>query len=333
MATSMFFLGIFMVIVCTVSMPPAFLLYYKTKKVVYLYLGLLLTTYLVELIELLYIAQYRLPEVTPNPNLINFPVLRILTAFSLMLLDFLILLQIVNIRFRKRYFLLFVPLVLFCTYIAWLPRSMMTTWLFYAPRQFYRYGYCIFYVVRACTEKNSAVKKRINHFSFLIMGVFLLNSSVLLEDSLIISHIESYLIDMLSMTERNVSENLLWLFICIYSLIHCVRTLNALLSDTCCPTPQQTVTSDAPIPDYGSVSGDTLMAFTDYCKLTPRETQILRCLLQYKTTQEICEELQISMGTVKTHTHNIYMKAEVNSKNELIRALTEFKQQDPQTGH
>lgn len=68
-----------------------------------------------------------------------------------------------------------------------------------------------------------------------------------------------------------------------------------------------------------------LAAVSEEYKFTPREIQILDCILQYKTTAEICEELNISTGTVKTHTHNIYMKVNVKSRQELIRALTETR--------
>lgn len=67
---------------------------------------------------------------------------------------------------------------------------------------------------------------------------------------------------------------------------------------------------------------DDLAGMAGEFKFTPREIQILNCILQYRTTAEICEELNISIGTVKTHTHNIYMKVNVKSRQELIRVLT-----------
>lgn len=329
MAVPMFFLGILLVILCALSMPPAFLLYFKSKKPVHLYLALLLSSYLIELIELLYIAHYCLPSDFRNVNLIHFPVLRIFTAVSIMLLDLLILLHIMNLKFHKGYVLLFIALASFCAYIAWLPRTMMTDWLFYTPRQIFRFGYCLFFFIRYILEKDPAVQKRLERYSFLMLGVFLLNCSILLEDSMLIFHIETYLYDMLSVTERNFSENILWTFLCIYALVYCIHELNA-FSPEARTTPQPELTDSATC-SSGAVLSDSLPALADYYKFTPREIELLSCLLQYKTTSEICEELHISTGTVKTHTHNIYMKVNVNSKNELIRTLTEFLQQTDQS--
>ncbi len=55
----------------------------------------------------------------------------------------------------------------------------------------------------------------------------------------------------------------------------------------------------------------------DKYNLTNREQDIVKLLLKEKTNKEIAEELYISVGTVKSHTHNIFTKCEVSSKKEL----------------
>ena len=57
--------------------------------------------------------------------------------------------------------------------------------------------------------------------------------------------------------------------------------------------------------------------------LTPRETEIAERILQRQTYREIAEELTISEHTVKRHVHNIYEKAGVSRRDELIRKLKE----------
>ena len=57
--------------------------------------------------------------------------------------------------------------------------------------------------------------------------------------------------------------------------------------------------------------------------LTPRETEIAGRILQRQTYREIAEELSISEHTVKRHVHNIYEKAGVSRRDELIRKLKE----------
>lgn len=348
MESTMFYLGMGMIIACALALSPALLLYVKTKKNLHLYICLLLANYLIELVELLYIARFCLPEDIRYFNLIHFPVLRIFTTVSILLLDLLILLQIMNLKFHKSCLLFFAAVALFCAYIAWLPQTLLTIWLFYLPRQICHFGYGIFFLIRRGLEKDEAVRKRMERCSFLVLGVFLLSVSILLEDSLLISHIQTYFTDMLSVTERNFSENILWLFIMLCSMVYCVRELeqggtSAAVSGSAPVPGGMRVSGSAPVPGGMRVSDSMpapeaaqetapeaarfgyLAAVSEEYKFTPREIEILDCILQYKTTAEICEELNISTGTVKTHTHNIYMKVNVKSRQELIRALTETK--------
>ena len=407
MESTMFYLGMGTIIVCVLALSPALLLYVKTKKILHLYICLLLANYLIELVELLYIARFCLPEDIRYFNLIHFPVLRIFTTVSTLLLDLLILLQIMNLKFHKSCLLLFAAVALFCAYTAWLPQTLLTIWLFYMPRQICHFGYGIFFLIRRGLEKDEAVRKRMERCSFLVLGVFLLSVSILLEDSLLISHIQTYFTDMLSVTERNFSENILWLFIMLCSMVYCVRELEQSGTSAAVSSPVPTpgdmrvsgaapapggtrVSGAAPAPGGMGVSGAApapggmrvsdsmpapgaagisasvpisgaigrsgpgrtsglmpaaagaeqnsgigmaseaarfgyLAAVSEEYKFTPREIQILDCILQYKTTAEICEELNISTGTVKTHTHNIYMKVNVKSRQELIRALTKTR--------
>lgn len=340
MEYTMFYLGMGMIIACALALSPALLLYVKTKKNLHLYICLLLANYLIELVELLYIARFCLPEDIRYFNLIHFPVLRIFTTVSILLLDLLILLQIMNLKFHKSCLLFFAAAALFCAYIAWLPQTLLTIWLFYLPRQICHFGYGIFFLIRRGLEKDEAVRKRMERCSFLVLGVFLLSVSILLEDSLLISHIQTYFTDMLSVTERNFSENILWLFIMLCSMVYCVRELEqgktpAVASGSAPASGAVRISGSAPAPEAAQNSGmetapeaarfGYLAAVSEEYKFTPREIQILDCILQYKTTAEICEELNISTGTVKTHTHNIYMKVNVKSRQELIRALTETR--------
>ncbi len=50
--------------------------------------------------------------------------------------------------------------------------------------------------------------------------------------------------------------------------------------------------------------------------LTPREIEVLRCVAEGKTNQEIAEELVVSATTVKTHVQNILQKLNVSDRTQ-----------------
>lgn len=53
-------------------------------------------------------------------------------------------------------------------------------------------------------------------------------------------------------------------------------------------------------------------------QLTPRETDVLGCLAQGRSTQYMAEYLCISENTVKSHVRNVYQKLGVHSKQDII---------------
>ncbi len=57
--------------------------------------------------------------------------------------------------------------------------------------------------------------------------------------------------------------------------------------------------------------------------LTPRETDVLRLIVEGKSSQEIGEMLSISKGTVDTHAKNLKTKIGVRKNTELVRFALE----------
>lgn len=59
-------------------------------------------------------------------------------------------------------------------------------------------------------------------------------------------------------------------------------------------------------------------------KLTEREGEIATLLIKGKTYRMIAGELHVSENTVKTHVKNIYSKAGVQSRTELMNLLMDI---------
>ena len=64
-----------------------------------------------------------------------------------------------------------------------------------------------------------------------------------------------------------------------------------------------------------------LNSLAEQYQLTPREQDVLRCLSMGRGSEYIAEKLSISWGTARTHIHNVYVKMDVHSRDELIDLL------------
>lgn len=75
-------------------------------------------------------------------------------------------------------------------------------------------------------------------------------------------------------------------------------------------------------PEAGASEGERRkkiidQAIEDY-RLTPREGEVLACLLTGRSAEWIAEELCVSLSTTRSHTRNIYTKLDVHSREELF---------------
>ena len=61
--------------------------------------------------------------------------------------------------------------------------------------------------------------------------------------------------------------------------------------------------------------------FTNDVHLTPRERQVLECISQGCTNQEIASSLLVELGTVKNHVHSILEKLNVSNRDEAASYL------------
>ena len=59
--------------------------------------------------------------------------------------------------------------------------------------------------------------------------------------------------------------------------------------------------------------------------LSERELQVLRLIVAGLSNRQIAQDLVISLGTAKTHIHNIYGKLEVSNRAQAIARAQEFE--------
>lgn len=64
--------------------------------------------------------------------------------------------------------------------------------------------------------------------------------------------------------------------------------------------------------------------FSESIGLSKRESEVLSLLLSGRTTSYAAEKLFVAESTVRAHVHNIYRKADVHSRMELMDAFDQF---------
>ncbi len=66
----------------------------------------------------------------------------------------------------------------------------------------------------------------------------------------------------------------------------------------------------------------------DYDRLSPREKQVFRLLVEGRTSREIAKELDIALKTAMAHRANVMSKLQLHSRAELIRFAVKHKLAD-----
>lgn len=67
--------------------------------------------------------------------------------------------------------------------------------------------------------------------------------------------------------------------------------------------------------------GQAVEAIAARNALSAREAEVLRCLAMGYGSERIAQTMGVKVNTVRTHTHNVYVKLDVHSREELMRLV------------
>lgn len=88
---------------------------------------------------------------------------------------------------------------------------------------------------------------------------------------------------------------------------------------------EKIVSSELPRPQFAHItsykSSEFSMRIAALYKLSDREQEVLRCMLENKTATEIARDMYIAHGTAKAHINNIYKKLDIHTREELFAMI------------
>lgn len=199
--------------------------------------------------------------------------------------------------------------------VVWcLPVDRFRQWLFYTLRQAFLL-WCIGYAVfRYATSRSEVEKARMRRQEPVLIAAAVLCLCIIIEDVAMILVFDSSVFAAaaflpLYISERNFSENILLLAFSFFTLRAASDTLRLRFKEP----------PAADAPDTQTYVDELLPAFCERYNLTARERVIVEQVLQGKDNQNIASSLQLALGTVKAHVHNILKKTCVSTRQELTQ--------------
>lgn len=317
METAFYLYTIVMMLAFVASGSVSLSAYFVSRRRSFLYAALMLLFYF---LDLALIFQYEHSGQNVEYSITQFytidhPQLKMLLALGTLEPMWLILCDFVN---EKRRAWRIVPAVVFVVateIVLWaLPVSEFRQWLFYTLRQGFLI-WCIAYAVyRYSTSQSEVERARMRRQEPVLLVTAVLCLCILIEDVAMILVFDSSFFAQeaplpLYISERNFSENILLLAFAFFTLRAAADTLRLRFKEP--------PAVDAP--DTQAYVDELLPAFCERYNLTARERVIVEQVLQGKDNQSIASSLQLALGTVKAHVHNILKKTGVSTRQELTR--------------
>lgn len=314
MEIAFYFYTILVMLVCIAAGTISLSAYFVCRKRSHLYMVAFFLFYFLDL-ALIFQNEY-LGQNTEFPldafYSIDQPALRIFFALGIIQSLWLVVLDFLGDR---RMAMRIVPAVAFvalsAAIIAFIPEGQYKQWLFYSMRQVFLL-WCLGYaLLRYRTTKSEIEKTRIRRQEPLFLITLVLTMCIILEDAFMMLVWNPTSVDMLPLylSERNFSENFLMLAFAFFSLREAAATLRLRFKEP--PVSENPVVRQQ--------IDDLLPAYCERHGMTAREREILALVLQGKDNQNIASELQLALGTVKAHVHNILKKTDHASRQELTR--------------
>lgn len=329
--------NVFLIVLYCVPLLLAFLIYCRSKRVIYLYTSLLFAVFVLDEV-VIYLTEF-IPWFSSFYKRIMFaaPTFKTIVYF----LSFLCMIKIVESIFHYSLpiwlYALLVGLILFLLFIPGMKDSSTKLWLYYTASSVFSImlGLSGLYHYRKLPKAQRTRSAHYLHHLLLLLVIAYI--AVICEDSITLFNPDS----ILYRNTRSISEDCFRITSTIIIVTFLIRKIFALLGSV--PENTENIANELPVSDTivhtdskhsnrhseePKEENQEYSKFYLFCKeylLTPREQDIMLLLLDNKSNMEISEDLVISLGTAKTHIHNIYSKIDVKKRKDLLELYKEFE--------
>lgn len=237
--------------------------------------------------------------------------------------------ELLNIKLKFYQYVLYILFAFWLILVPFMSDSALKVWLYYLPSQvltIYLGGLLLKHVRQL--DETRQFYRYIRLLGWLTISFGLL---IFLEDSFVIYVRDSYHRNVLQIQNRNISEDVFHIVLCMISIRYVCTQLLADKFTYHAPSPPNNsqcerveTTANQQMPNQE----DDFSRFVSKYGITQREAEILKLLIAHKHNQEIATQLYLSIGTVKTHTHNIFIKLQVDRRTEVCKIWEAFEQHD-----
>lgn len=330
----MFLYDILLLLLYTVPLTLSTVLYIQNKKRGYLYACILFISFIIDHV-LLYMTEY-LPWFFDlyNRMLLSVPTVKTL-LYGVTLGSFILIFSTFIKNTGVTFFwpgLAFV--MLFQLYTPLLADGPLKVWIYYFPAQLFMFCLGLFGIYAAKKEPPSLADGPDGHFYRILVFCTVMAIAITVEDTVVIFHFDNYAPLEMDILNRSYTQDLLNIVLSFYAVWLLFGQLTQAISGethSAQPlehTPKDDTAADIPgeseLPKSTGSPDPIQSLFSKEYQLTAREQEILALLLDNKSNQEISDQLMISLGTTKTHTHNIFQKLGVRKRRQLLELYQDF---------
>jgi DNA-binding CsgD family transcriptional regulator len=321
MEVTIFIYNVFLIILYSIVLTLSGFYYFKTKKNCYFAISILFSLYLCDNI-VIYMTEFIDAFSTSYNNLfISVPTYKTLIIIATIAAYIIINNIFLNFKNPKIWYFALGFLTVFLFLIPVMPKNALKSWLFYVPGDIFFIVFNI-YILNVLKNKKSIKEgSALDSYKKILKYTLFMSCLVFIEDSFVIFNIDVYTDTILNITNRNFSEDILRIsqsLICIYYLFN-IFIADAKPKEELSTTVSNKENSSEP-KEKSEEDEHKYYIFHLFCDryfFTIREQEVFKHLLDDKNNKQISESLYISIGTVKTHVHNIFMKTDVSNRREL----------------
>ncbi len=329
MEVTIFIYNVFLIILYSVVLTLSGFYYLKTKNNCYFAVSILFSLYLFDNIVIYMTEFINTFSISYNNLVISVPTYKTLIIISILAVYIMINSIFLNLKNPRIWYFALGLLTIFLFIIPVMKRTAFKSWLFYVPGDVF---FILFNIYILSMLKNDELIKEnelLGKYKKIMKYTLLMSCLVFIEDSFVIFKIDVYSDTILNITNRNFSEDILRIS---QSVIIISYFFNFFMFDS---RGKEDIRVISPRNNYRSRMKDKsnnddehdyyiFHLFCDAHLFTVREQEVFKHLLEDKNNKLISESLYISIGTVKTHVHNIFIKTEVANRRELAQVYNKW---------